>query len=191
MYTSKGVKGCFILDMSSATGASTELEDMWSLPPDYMFQKSWLIFLKSSTCSLHLLWGNSRWVGWDSQKYTLNEPTASEFRQHSSSPSALLLHTPALTCCCFFPLLLPLPQLLFLFHPSYYIFVRDFSNWSQQFSRPLNLFRSLWSTTWSSTLPGTRCLFQDIQDPARLPGSNSPGMNLLGKQDFKAIKHCL
>ena len=76
MYTSKGVKGCLFLDMSSATGTSSELEGMWPLPPDHMFQKSWPVFLKSSTRSLPLLWGNSRWVGWDYSKSTLNEPTA-------------------------------------------------------------------------------------------------------------------
>ena len=99
MYTSKGVKGCLILDMSSATGASSELEGMWSLTPDHMFQKSWPVFLKSSTRSLHFLWGNRRFA--KILKYTLTETTASEFRQHSSSPSLLSLHIPVITFCLF------------------------------------------------------------------------------------------
>ena len=51
-------------------------------------------------------------------------------------------------------------------------------------------FRSLWSTLWSFTLPDTSSPFQDTQDPARLPGSDSPGVNLLGQQDIKSIQHC-
>ena len=49
---------------------------------------------------------------------------------------------------CFFPFLLPLPQLFFLSHPSYYIFVRDFPKWSQQF-----FWKSLWAFTEASGPP--------------------------------------
>ena len=62
MNTSKGAKGCSVLDLSSGTGAVSELEYMWSMYPDHMLQKFWPVFLKSNTCSLHLLWGNSRWA---------------------------------------------------------------------------------------------------------------------------------
>ena len=65
MNISMGAKGCSALDLSSATGAFSILEHMGALAPDHMLQKSWLVFLKSSTRSLHLLRGNSRWVGWD------------------------------------------------------------------------------------------------------------------------------
>lgn len=58
--TSKGAKGCSVLDLTSAIGVIDELEDTWTLDPDHIFQKSWPVFLKSSTRSLHLLWGNNR-----------------------------------------------------------------------------------------------------------------------------------
>ena len=60
MNTSKGAKGFSILDPSSAIGTIDELEDTWTLDPDHILQKSWPIFLKSSTRSLHFLWGISR-----------------------------------------------------------------------------------------------------------------------------------
>ena len=60
MNTSKGAEGCSVLDLSSAPGAIEELEDTWTLDPDHILQKSWSVFLKSSTRSLHLLWGNSK-----------------------------------------------------------------------------------------------------------------------------------
>ena len=62
MNTSKGAKGCSVLGLSSAPGAIEKLEDTWMLDPDHILQKSWPVFLKSGTCSLHLLWGNSRWA---------------------------------------------------------------------------------------------------------------------------------
>ena len=98
-YISKGAKECFVLDMFLATDAISELEDTWDLSPDHMFQKSWPVFLKSSTRSLHFLWGNRRFA--KILKYTLTETTASEFRQHSSSPSLLSLHIPVITFCLF------------------------------------------------------------------------------------------
>ena len=62
MSTSKVVKGCSVLDLSSVAGAIDVLEDTWTLDPDHILQKSWPVFLKSGTCSLHLLWGKSRWA---------------------------------------------------------------------------------------------------------------------------------
>ena len=60
MNTSKGAKGCSVLNLSSAPRAIEKLEDTWTLDPDHLLQKSWPVFLKSSTRSLHLLWGNSK-----------------------------------------------------------------------------------------------------------------------------------
>ena len=60
MNTSKGAKGCSVLNVSSAPSAIEELEDTWTLDPDHILQKSWPAFLKSSTRSLHLLWGNNK-----------------------------------------------------------------------------------------------------------------------------------
>ena len=60
MNTSKGAKGFSALKLSTAPGAIDELEDTWILDPDHILQKSCPEFLKSSTCNLHLLWGNSR-----------------------------------------------------------------------------------------------------------------------------------
>ena len=60
MNTSKGAEGCSFLDLSPAPGAIEKLEDTWTLDPDHILQKSWPVFLKSSTRSLHLLWVNNR-----------------------------------------------------------------------------------------------------------------------------------
>ena len=60
MNTLKGAKGCSVLGLSSAPGAIEKLEGTWTLDPDHILQKSWPVFLKSSTRSLHLLWGNDR-----------------------------------------------------------------------------------------------------------------------------------
>lgn len=76
-----------------------------------------------------------------------------------------------LSTCCVISFLAPSPQPFFLFHPSYYVFVRDFPTWSQRFLRPPELSEASGPPAWSATLPGTRCLFQDIQD---LPGSLDP-----------------
>lgn len=54
----QGSKGLPFLKLSSDTGAISELEDPWCMSPDHMLQKFWPVFLKSSTCSLHLLMGN-------------------------------------------------------------------------------------------------------------------------------------
>ena len=40
MYTSKGAKGYFVLGMSLATDAISELENTWYMSPGQMFQKS-------------------------------------------------------------------------------------------------------------------------------------------------------
>ena len=63
MNTSKGAKGIPFLILSSDFGAISELEDPQTMSPDHMLQKFWPVFLKSSTCSLHLLMGNSRLSG--------------------------------------------------------------------------------------------------------------------------------
>ena len=60
MNTLKGAKGCSVPGLSSAPGAIEKLEDTWTLDPDHLLQKSWPVFLKSSTRSLHLLWRNNR-----------------------------------------------------------------------------------------------------------------------------------
>lgn len=54
LTTSKRAKGCFVLDMSSATGAISELE---SMSPDYILQKSQPAFHKSSTWKFVPSWG--------------------------------------------------------------------------------------------------------------------------------------
>ena len=59
MNTSKAAKRFLILDPSSAIGAIDELEDTWALDPDHILQKSWPVFLKSSTRNLNFLWGIS------------------------------------------------------------------------------------------------------------------------------------
>ena len=63
MNTSKGAKGIPFLKLSSDIGAISELEDPWSMSPDHMLQQFWPVYLKSSTCSLYLLMGNSRLSG--------------------------------------------------------------------------------------------------------------------------------
>ena len=59
MNTLKGAKSFSVLDLSPAPGAIEKLEDTSTLDPDHILQKSWPVFLKSSTRSLHLLWGNN------------------------------------------------------------------------------------------------------------------------------------
>ena len=130
-------------------------------------------------------------IRWDSLKYSLNETTASELRQHSNFPSVLYITFLIYLLSFLFPLLLTFLQLLFTFHPSHYTFARYFPMWSQQCSKLLSIFRSLWSTPWSFTLPDTSSFFQDTQDPTKLPGLDSPGVNFLGQQDIKTIQHCL
>ena len=59
MNTLQGAKGCSVLGLSSAPGAIEKLEGTWTLDPDHILQKSWPVFLKSSTRNLNFLWGIS------------------------------------------------------------------------------------------------------------------------------------
>ena len=110
MNTSKGAEGCSVLDLSSAPGAIEELEDTWTLDPDHILQKSWSVFLKSSTRSFHILWGNS--------KLAMMILRSTKNLGNTDFPPELLLHIPNVTSCLvlFFPLCLTFLHLLFHFN---------------------------------------------------------------------------
>ena len=56
-------KCCFVIALGSGTDALPELVLLGVLAPDHMLWKCWPVFLKSSTCILHLLQGKKRLVG--------------------------------------------------------------------------------------------------------------------------------
>ena len=217
MNTSKGAKGCSVLNLSSAPRAIEKLEDTWTLDPDHLLQKSWPVFLKSSTRSLHLLWRNNRlavMVLIISTQTLGNTRTShmSFYFKFPTSRAALSSPLSASPSSIFFSSSIFLSFLLLVA-----LNIPGGGGWGLYFQISLHLRHSYtagrhfpkraqeWPNLCVSSLASSEvtgpsmchllsCLqlsAWDCPHPTRLPASDSPWTILLCEQDIKSIEHCL